>query len=825
MSSYPFLFAPLVRCISIFHAAVICWFALSAGSACSNAATPSIESLNPPIGSRGSTFEVVVRGSSLSQVSEVMVYKAGLRCQSLQMKGEDELVLEMAAEKDCSLEAYPIRLRSNEGFSELRTITVTPFPTVHEDVESSSQLVKPNRTVIGKLERDDVDSFAIEMTKGQRLSGEVHAMRLGGALLDTKLTLIGPQGEVVLVSDDTPILNQDPCFSVLVESTGKYVIEISSSGGNADADSFYALHLGDFPRPQGLTPLGGPRDGATQVSLFQKLPDEKDADQIEIDTVGASIGTQYFEVKLNGISCPSKVPFRVGDFPNVVDQTKPASTPCAFHGDIAKTNEVDNFSFGVSRPGKYCVEVYASRLGSLLDAVVSVSNSQGEEIARGDDLDSHDPRLEFNAEPDEIYTISIRDKRNKAGELFHYRIEVSEPKAEVAIFLPRRDKLSQARQSIAVPTGNRVLAFFGLRRDVVDESLQLRFHDLPVGLRYQLGNEHADSFVQPVVFEANENVSLVGTLTRVDCIAISKPDLPAAQFQQVVDLIAGPADAIFTPVTVDRLAVAITKPIPFSVELEQPTVSLPIDGTLELQVRVQRQKDFNAAIDVSIPQLPEWLDAPAKVQIPPGQDAGTLLVTARSNAKPMEWPLVVEASVGIAEAKLSMNDIGASAPRPTSTPLDFPVVCSSLRTLSISESPWRGSIAEVSAEQGQSLEINCPLSLKSTVPMRLSATLEGLPNRVTADTVTIDSSQTSVQFIVKFANDAPVGTFPNVVCRLSGELDGQSISYCVARDTKLVISGKGQSQKDEQGRPITPLDALRRRSSALNHGTNTHVKE
>jgi hypothetical protein len=142
-------------------------------------------------------------------------------------------------------------------------------------------------------------------------------------------------------------------------------------------------------------------------------------------------------------------------------------------------------------------------------------------------------------------------------------------------------------------------------------------------------------------------------------------------------------------------------------------------------------------------------------------------------------------------------------------------VASSLHALNITTSPIRGSIASVSAERGTQIELECKLEFDKaeSIPNALIASLEGLPNRIQAEPVAVRSSDKVVRFKLVIGEDAPTGTFGQIVCRLSGTSDGQPVSLCVARDSKLIIAAPGASEKDESGRPLSQLEALRRRRS------------
>jgi hypothetical protein len=280
-------------------------------------------------------------------------------------------------------------------------------------------------------------------------------------------------------------------------------------------------------------------------------------------------------------------------------------------------------------------------------------------------------------------------------------------------------------------------------------------------------------------------------------------------FQQIVDLVNGPADALYTGIATDRLAVAITEPLPYSIELDEPSNPLSVDGTLELKVRVQRQPGFGSPIELRIPLLPEFVDAPAKVRVEPNQTEATITLTADERCYPQSWPLVVEAKIGSGRSESSTEQIGAIDRMPVAVPLTAPPVCSSLRNLKIISSPARGSVQPVAAECGQTITIPFRFDIDPEFAGELVAQLEGLPNRVTAKPISMGKDQRSVEFELQVSSDAPIGTFENLSVRLSGNRMDQSVSYSVSRKTVLVIAPLGKSYKDASGRPLSPLEALR----------------
>lgn len=121
------------------------------------AGTPSVEMITPSVGTRGSSFSVLAKGASLKTARTLMFYEPGLRCEKIVAMNDDEIKVDLVVDASCSLGPHPFRLLSDDGFSELRTLTISPFPTVLEIKEADSQVVQGNTTILGTIESDDVD--------------------------------------------------------------------------------------------------------------------------------------------------------------------------------------------------------------------------------------------------------------------------------------------------------------------------------------------------------------------------------------------------------------------------------------------------------------------------------------------------------------------------------------------------------------------------------------------------------------------------------------------------------------------------------------------
>ncbi len=342
-----------------------------------------------------------------------------------------------------------------------------------------------------------------------------------------------------------------------------------------------------------------------------------------VSAINKTPGTHGFEISQHGVSCPSLIPLRVFDGAVVSAHGKanqsssfnhdtPCAVPCSIHGVILDKGQIDHLSFIAQSDGLHRIEVFASRLGSKLDSIIELRDAEHNLLAAGDDFEGLDAKIDFSAEAGQRYFVSITDKRGNGGVINSYCLEVTSIQPAITAFLPRRDKRSQAKQIIEVPSGNRVLAYFGIRKEGTHDPVSIGLSNLPSSLKVQSGIEQPDSFVIPVVIESTSHEGEFVSLASV----INTQSNEKVDFQQIVDLIHGPADTLFHAATTDRVVVATTIPNPFKVELEPLSVPLASDGTLGLKVRVERSGDFDLPIELRLSYLPEWVEAPIRLSFP-----------------------------------------------------------------------------------------------------------------------------------------------------------------------------------------------------------------
>ncbi len=801
---------------------------IAVGTLCStsSAATPTVESVYPSAGQRGSVFTLTLRGRQLNAAQELLLYSAGIRCTRLEAKSEREVIATLEATSDCKIGLHAFRLRTPTGISEIRTFAITRFPVVLEAVDHGSretaQKVELNTTISGIIESGDRDYYAVVLQKGQRLTAEVEGIRLGVGLTDNVITVYGPDGKELATVDDTALFRQDPFVSLLAPEEGNYTIEVRDTTAGGGPNNAYLLHVGTFPRPTAIFPPGG--EAGTEIALT--MLGSAEGEQTTLIQLPKEFTTyELFPTDPYG-TAPTAHPFRISPFPNVNEvepnedfRKIPAAVawPVAFNGILAKDGDIDHFRFRAQKGDAIAIQAYASRIGTPVDTIVEILDSHGSRVAINDDDTTHDSALQLTIPTDGEYIVRVSDKRHQGGPGFIYRIELDRPQRGLTVFAPERTRKSQDRQVIAIPRGNRVMAYLAVRRDDVAGPVSLRASELPTGVKVDLGTIPADEYLLPVVFEADADAPLGGRLVSIMGTCQVGENCFTGGFVHVVPLVRGPGDSAIQSLILDRLIVAVVEESPLHVSVSPPTTPLATDGTLEITVRVERTKDFTDAVEVTFPTLPPGVEAPTTVLIPPEKDEATVTLVASPEAEVGDWKLIAEATIarpgraGRDPLLVGMNGLGTLTPggRPRRAVEGITPVASAARTMKVAEAPLKASFPSTVGEPGKTVQVICQLEANSTVPGRFTAKLDGLPPRATAASVEIAGDAKMITFTVTIDPTTPLGEHRTLVCELAGVVAGQKVVYRTGRGGLLKIDPPGAAKTDATGKPLSPLEALR----------------
>jgi len=363
----------------------------------------SIDEVRPRVGRRGTVVEVTIKGSYLIDAAEIVFYKPGIRCVSMEPIGKPPekpaswwptlaCVFEIAP--DCAVGEHVFRVRTPTTLSMAATFNVTPFPVVDEveadkdrgtkdnDTIAAAMPVTPNVSVHGFMdsrESGDIDVYRVPVTPGARLTAQVDCVRISDFThghgedsgYDLKLRVVDAAGRLLAANDDNPLHVQDPFVSFQVPGN----LPVAAEGPAAPCvfvevqrSTFttyrapYVVHIGDFRRPLAAYPPGGP---AGQPLVVRFLGDPLGAydETIVIPGEPGTFG--------HAGDCPTPMLLRSAAMPNVLEDasatdTVVAALPAALNGIVAEPGGVDRFRVAVKKGERYRVRVFAAALGSPL---------------------------------------------------------------------------------------------------------------------------------------------------------------------------------------------------------------------------------------------------------------------------------------------------------------------------------------------------------------------------------------------------------------------------------------------------------------------------
>ena len=439
--------------------------------------------------------------------------------------------------------------------------------------------------------------FAVDMKKGQRLSAEVHGMRLGNKF-DTYLAILDEKKFELAISDDTALAMQDSIASTLIPADGRYIILLRESTYAQGA--FYLLHIGTFPRPSVAYPLGGRPGEELHVKYLGDVAGPIDA---TIKLPNKPVDSYDVFPEQDGLIAPSPNHLRVSDMPNVLEQEPNNSfstatafggdLPVAFNGIIEKPGDIDYFRFKAKKGQELDIRVIARALRSPLDSVLFLYDGKGHAIANNDDSGGPDSYLRFNVPADAQYSISVTDQLHQGGIDYVYRVELTLAKPELELTIPPVALYSQDRWTVPVPRGNRYATLMRATRNNTGGDVTIGVRDLPArASRCKPPMAIRANF--PVVFEARPDAPIGARVCDVTAQLINegkKVDVEPT-YEQKIDLVRGPNNTTLYLTKINSLAIGVTKEAPFKLHLEQPKVSLVQGGAMDLKVTANRAADF-----------------------------------------------------------------------------------------------------------------------------------------------------------------------------------------------------------------------------------------
>src|SRR5580704_13392330 len=355
---------------------------------------------------------------------------------------------------DLVVGAYPIRVETPDGISNIQLLAVGTFPEYLEDESRPGALVHSNDTIEtaqtlppapltlnGALQGPERDVFRIQAKSGEKQVVEVEARRLGSAI-DPVLEILDASGKSLARSEDAPLLGLDARVAVTFPRDGYFYVVVHDSRYSTQAANFYRLKIGSYAYPQEIFPLGGRRGEVVQASLG--------AQKISVDLRNVDKNTRQVFVNLPDSAVPP-IPFAVGDDPETTAPvTDSIVLPVTINGRLSKPGQVDRYKVPVTPGQALAFRVQARELGtSKLMAVITAFDEKGKMLARSGDepladdvynvnqsRTAGDPMLRVKApEGSSNVVVTVEDLALRGGANYAYRLNVQSVAQDFRVIL------------------------------------------------------------------------------------------------------------------------------------------------------------------------------------------------------------------------------------------------------------------------------------------------------------------------------------------------------------------------------------------------------
>lgn len=715
---------------------------------------PTVSLITPPGLQRGTEVELLITGARIADAKELLFYEPGIEVTSLVAEGDNQVKVKLKAAPDCQPGLHSMRVVTETGISNVRYFGVSPLTEANE-TEPNSDFTTPqpaamNTTINGVVTNEDVDYYVVELAEGQKITCELEGIRLGTEMFDPFVAILDEKRFEVARSDDAPLLQQDCVCSMKAPRAGKYIIEVreSSFGGNERCQ--YRLHVGDFPRPLAIIPSGG-RPGEKIEATIVDVSGDTWKESIQLPT---EVGNFEYVSQHDGKSAPSGNRLRVIDLANT-NEVEPdndpatlvaADSPAAFNGILQSAGDVDWFKIKGKKDQQLDFTVYGRRvLRSPLDSWLEIHKVGGGLLAANDDVGGPDSVQTFKFPEDGEYLVAVRDQL-KEGSPFHaYRIEVAPAQLGLDLTFDELDRYSPTL--LEIPQGSRMAVILRANRRNFGGELGLRMENAPAGTELTTPKVTAtDSFI-PMLIRAAADAPIDGALTSL--IGETLPDGAHVKggFSQRTMLVRGQNNIDMWGHDANRMALAVTKAIPFDIEVIQPTVPLVTNGSSSLVVKAKRKEGYKEPIGLRLLYAPGGVSASGSVAIPADKDEVEIPITA--NGKPAfgQYPITV-----LARAKSVNANVW---------------IASEFINLEVTDSFFDYQFSKAVAELGTTSSISVGLTVKRPPEGEAEFEIVGLPAGVSssAPIVKLAGEMKQLDFPIQMGPDARVGNFKTLVMK------------------------------------------------------------
>ncbi len=570
-----------------------------------HATGPVLTRLKPPGGQAGSTVRVEIVGAGLDGEMRILGDVPGAFTPlTVSPNGDRRRPYLLEIDPEAPTGAYPLRVETAEGLSNILLFAVGTFPETTEeealvdeqiplnDAPAKAQMIALPLTVNGTLRGPDLDVYRFTGAQGQHVDIEVEARRIGSAI-DPVLEIRSAAGKLIERNGDAPGIGADARLSLELPLDGDYLVSVRDARYSEQRLDYYRLKAGRFSYAEAVFPLTAQRGEQNELELLG-------GNLARPQTLSAPASdSAWMQAQPRGEHVSLPIPVALSDAPRVFEGKGRLTEGVALNGRIAAAGERDVLRLEVEPGQSWMLETLAGGTGlSRLYALLTVTDQDGHKLASAGDQEPDEPLSNIvsnNDSPGDPYLaltvpdgvteleIAIEDLLGRGGPEYGYQI--------VARRQPPDFSLTLNDPYVNLPRGGVAQVNVTLERRGYDGAVEVYAKRLPAGVAWEGGHIPAefggmttrrDSRRGMFVLTANREaagerfaIEVWGKATLADGTVIHRK----AKTPGLVAGVAGRGQrAVSMPWLAPGLPARVARELPASLELLSPTRIKLIQG-------------------------------------------------------------------------------------------------------------------------------------------------------------------------------------------------------------------------------------------------------
>ena len=395
----------------------LCALWLVAGGFRLLAAAPDIDSVSP-LGIRpGVPTEIVLTGSDLAESYHLWT--------SFPDSVERIGVRRFRFTTDAVVGPGMLRAYGSNGVSNPAFILVDDLATIAgaktNNTLASAHSITFGSAVDGVCPELNYAWFKVALKKGQRISLEVVASRIGSKL-DSVLRVVNAAGRELARNDDAPGLSGDSYVSLTAPESGDYFVELRDMNYGGGTSFFYRLRVGDFPLVTAAFPAMA---GQESTTLFQLAGPSGETGRVKAKAMTNSSVVRLAIKGREGSAFARAIPRltkeTVEKEPNDT-RANLFSLADGINGRFDKAQDRDLYEFTSHKGERVEFRAATRSLGSTCDVVLTIESANGNRLARSNPSTADEGVLAYSFPSNGTYRLVVEEAAGAFGPHLVYHI-------------------------------------------------------------------------------------------------------------------------------------------------------------------------------------------------------------------------------------------------------------------------------------------------------------------------------------------------------------------------------------------------------------------